>query len=96
MDCAQRPPELEIEDCTIRTSYGTGGQVTEVRGPYQPQPDHTMRPLLGGWTIVYKHPRDGSKCWINEVFVEDGAIYSCPWRDRIEVVQQVERQMKLF
>lgn len=96
MIAESRPEELQIEGCVIRTGYGTGGRVIGVLGPYPPEPDHTMRPLLGGWTIVYRHPRDGSKCWINEVFVEDGVIYSCPWRDVVEVTERVPVQQRLF
>lgn len=89
-----RPPELEIENCVIRTSYGTGGRVIEVRH-YAPDPDRLPRPCMGGWTIVYLDTH-GAKRWINEVFVEDGQIYAYPWRDRIEVVERGPRQLSLF
>lgn len=89
-----RPPELELENCVIQTSYGTGGRVLEVC-PHTPNPDWLPRPLLGGWAIVYLDRR-GAKNWINEVFVEDGQIYAHPWRDRIEVVKKAPRQLRLF
>lgn len=89
-----RPPELEIENCVIRTSYGTGGRVIEVR-PCPPDPDRLPRPRMGGWTIVYLDKR-GDTCWINEVYVEGGQIYAHPWCDRIVVVERAPRQLHLF
>ena len=95
MGTALRPPELQLEGATIRTSYGTGGRVIEATGPHPPDPDWLLRPWMGGWTIVYEH-RFGGPCWINEVFVEDGRIYAYPWRDKIEVVEAGVGQMRLF
>lgn len=94
MDCALRPPELDIEGCTIRTSYDTGGRVETIT-PFQGDSDYMLRPLMSGWTIEYRDER-GSLCFINEVFIEGGQIYAHPWRDRVEVVHQVARQMRLF
>lgn len=83
-----RPLELQLENCVIRTSYGTGGRVIEVC-------PHSLDSPLGGWTIVYLD-RHGVKCWINEVSVEDGQIRAYPWGDRIEVVERGTRQLHLF
>jgi hypothetical protein len=93
-----RPPELRIEGCLIKTSYGTGGKVLRVEGPYPPDPEWYARLRLGGYTIVYE-PLDGrgGPCWINEVFVEDGRIFAHPWRDEITVVGVVgSAQLALF
>lgn len=90
-----RPPELRLEGCIIRTSYGTGGRVLRVEGPYPPDLNWFARPCLGGWTIVYEDDRDHT-CYINEVFVENGRIYAHPWRDEIEVVEVGEAQLSLF
>ena len=92
--CALRPPELDIEGCTIRTSYDTVGRVETIT-PFRGDQGWMLRPLAPGWTIEYRDQR-GDLCYINEVFVEDGQIYAHPWRDRIEVVQQVARQMRMF
>ena len=90
------PPELQLEGATINTSYGTGGQVLAVTGPYPPDPDWHIRPWMGGYTIVYTPPIGGGKCWINEVHVVDGHIYAHPWRDEIEVVDVGVQQTRLF
>ncbi len=85
MSAIPRPPELELEGCVIRTSYGTGGRVLEVR-PHLPG---------SGWYIIFVD-KTGYTCWLDEVFVEDGQIYAYPWRDRVEVVERGPRQLRLF
>jgi len=92
------PPELDIVGCEITTSYGTGGIVTAVTGPYSPDPDWFARPRMGGYSIVYE-----DQCWINEVYVENGRIYTgpckppdaaCPGRDEVVVVGRVRSVQK--
>jgi len=53
-----------IIGCHIETHYGTGGIVTDVSGPYE----------NGFYTITYKHPRDGKKCWINSITVKENNV----------------------
>lgn len=104
-----RPPELQIEGCIIEITGNAPAnvgrsksryRVTEVAGPYPPDPDWYVRPHLGGWTLVCKDDREGivgdRTRWINEVFAEDGKLFAYPWRDQIEVVEVREGQMRLF
>lgn len=54
----------QLIGCEIKTHYGTGGIVTRIIGPFED----------GNYTIVYKHSRDGSRCWINTIKCQDGII----------------------
>jgi|GEM_PF-1591779 len=53
-----------IIGCRIETHYGTGGIVDEVIGPFED----------GFYTIVYKHPVDGKKRWINSITVKENTV----------------------
>jgi transcriptional regulator with XRE-family HTH domain len=53
-----------IIGCRIETHYGTVGIVDEVIGPFED----------GFYTIVYKHPVDGKKCWINSITGKDNTV----------------------
>ncbi|HZK58080.1 MAG TPA: hypothetical protein VFD17_07200 [Clostridia bacterium] len=50
--------------CRIDTHYNTGGIVTDVNGPFHD----------GYYTLFYAHDRDGSRCWINSIKVDDDLV----------------------
>lgn len=61
----------------VRTSYGTGGVIVDIIGPYAGDPAGPV------YTIVYVQPQAGQRyhhndcCWINEVHRDDRGIYHC-------------------
>ncbi len=76
--CAPNVPALVQPGMTVRTSYGTGGIVIEVKGPYMHQASD--RREYPHFTIVYvpaerfgRHSA-GDRCWINECVVVNGRI----------------------
>lgn len=53
-----------IIGCRIKTHYGTGGIVDGVSEPYGD----------GFYTITYKHPINGKKCWINSISIRENTV----------------------
>lgn len=108
-----RPPELQLEGAIIEIArkgpaslgdHRARGRVMDVSGPYSPDPDWFVRPLIGGYRITYERvdahflerPPTERVGWVSEVFVEHGRIYAYPWRDEITVVDPGVGQARLF
>lgn len=73
--------------CRVRTHYGTGGTVMGVTGPWD---------YHGGcYSITYTDPRDGHKCWINTIRVEDEAV-TCEHKPLVIEGREKQAQISLF
>ena len=73
-----------IIGCRVDTHYRTGGIAIAVAGPFG-----------DCHTITYRHDRDGKKCWINSIRVEDGVI-TCEGVPLKISGQPTPRQLSLF
>ena len=79
-------PHVVRRGMTVRTSYGTGGSVLKVTGPYTQFWDMQHAPA---WTIIYCRPEDFDRisrrpdlrgnhdglCWLNKLVLIDGRIW---------------------
>jgi hypothetical protein len=84
------PELEELIGCRIRTHYNTGGVVKSYHGPHEMNgitsdgkrmasiaaelSGRTDWKPLECFTIVYVHERDGGRCWINSITIENGQL----------------------
>lgn len=74
----------EIVGCRIKTHYNTGGIVTAIHGPYGSH-----------FTLNYEDERDGHRCIINTIRLENGVI-TCEGKP-LKILDRVRpSQLELF